>query len=248
VDPYSLSKSIEGQFDQPLSAATAYFAVKLYEVEDRTALQDVKFFRYTIGEPLAPTVTIVSPVDGARLYTSSSTALASSSFDPTTRESIPGERLRWSVDGVAFSAGASTSVSFDTTGTHTIALTGTAQGGAVATSSISVTVEREPSEAKASVTILEPADGAVFDTGSYGATTAAVTLLAAGSPEMVFTWTDSIQGSLGGGASLAVNLLAEKTGNCAPWSEHALTLRGIDSKGRTASQSVKVYVHSRCLK
>lgn len=207
VEPYSLSKTIMGQFDQPATATTAYFTVKLFEVVDRNALQDVKFVRYTIEDPPVPTVTIASPVDGAKLDTGSSTDLAATSFDPSTRES-----------------------------------------GGIATSSTSIPVELEPSDTTASVTILEPEDGAVFDTGRYDRVTAAVTLLAAGSPGMTFTWTDSIQGSLGDGATLAVDLLTMKTGNCAASTEHALTLRGIDAKGRTASQSVRVFVHTRCLK
>lgn len=249
VPAHSLSSYVSGQFDQsPSTGKSAHFAVKLYQVEDRNAVQDVKWVTYEIAEPLAPQVNILTPVNGTSFYTSSAVALSGSSYDPTTGKPIPEGKLRWLIDGTQMATGSSGSVSFDTTGKHTIDFVGTGLGGQEAKASISILVEKQLPTTPASVTILGPSGGSVYDTGSYQASTAPVTFLASGSPNMQFSWSSSVQGALGFGASLTAAVQTTKTGNCAPWTEHTITLSGKDDFARTATASIKIWVHTLCIK
>jgi hypothetical protein len=97
----------------------------------------------------------------------------------------------------------------------------------------------------ASAQIASPATGTTYDVGYSGATYA-VTLVAHGSSGMQFTWTDNINGALGGGPSITVNLDVQQQGNCMPATVHVVTLHGRDGLGRSAAASITINLKPYC--
>ncbi len=102
-----------------------------------------------------------------------------------------------------------------------------------------------PAPPPASAQITSPANGTTYDVGYSGATYA-VTLVAHGSSGMQFTWTDSINGALGGGPSITANLDVQQQGNCMPTTVHVVTLHGQDNLGRNASASITINLTPYC--
>ena len=181
----------------------------------------------------APVATITAPADGAAVFAGTAVTFSGSATDAEDGP-LSGSALQWSSsrDG-ALGTGASLTLSTLSAGAHVIRLTATDSRGDSGAASIGLTVlpPNQPPVAQ----ITSPADGASFDAGQ--------TVQLRGSaddPEdgalsgASLTWTSSLDGLLGHGASL-------DTASLQPGA-HTITLSAIDSGGRTGSASIGVTI------
>ncbi|GAC1449760.1 MAG: hypothetical protein PVSMB4_08210 [Ktedonobacterales bacterium] len=244
VNPYTLSGYISGTFNEPSSGSSAVFDVKLFSAGTNSAVQDAKFIRLGVRDPLTPSVKVVLPANGAHVFAGSDVVFQASSYDPDTGGTLPGNELSWTANGTSLGGGGSITHTFDATGTYEIVLTGTTAGGGKASDSI--TIEVDPAPPAASAAIVSPANNAVYY--NTNSTPYPVNLVASGSPGMQFSWSDNIDGSVGSGASITANLTVQNVGNCAPATKHVITLTGQDNLGRTATSQITIYLEPTCIK
>ncbi len=244
VPPYSVSGYITGTFNEPASGGSAIFDVKLFETDKTSVVQDVKFVRYAIHDPSNPSVQITLPANGAHVYAGSEVVFTGKGYDPDSNLALPGADLVWTANGSGIGTGTSVTHTFGSTSSYSIILTGTNAVGHSAKASISIVVD--PAPPTASVQIVSPKNGDYFQV-SDSATSYPVNLIASGSPGMQFSWTDSIDGNVGSGASITPNLTVQHQGTCAPWTTHNITLRGHDNLGRSASASITITLRPICL-
>jgi len=245
VPPYSLSGYISGSFSEPVSGSGAIFDVKLFETDKTNVVQDVKFVRYELHDPSNPTVQITLPANGAHVYAGSEVVFTGSSSDPDSGHPLPGGDLSWAINGSGAGTGGSISHTFGSTGSASIALTGTNAAGRSGSASISIVVD--PAPPNASVQIVSPANNTYIDVNT-SATSAPVNLVGSGSPGMQLSWSSSIDGNLGSGANITPSLTVQNQGNCATPTKHVITLNGHDNLGRNASASITIYLRPVCIR
>lgn len=187
------------------------------------------------GPNQAPTAAIATPSNGASFTTGSSITFVGSGSDPE-EGALSGAALLWmsSING-AFGTGTSVSTSSLSAGTHTITLLVIDSQGSAASVTRTITIGAPAANQSPSASISSPVNGASFTQG------ASVTFVGAGSdPEdgtlsgTSLTWTSSINGAIGTGASFSTSTLAAGT--------HTITLTAKDSKGATASTTRSITI------
>ncbi|MCK4723899.1 MAG: S8 family serine peptidase, partial [Dehalococcoidia bacterium] len=176
----------------------------------------------------APTVSITSPADGSTFHVNGFITFGGTASD--TEDDDLTASLVWtsSIDGEIGTGG-----SFSTTlseGQHTITASVTDSDGNTGSASISVAVVNDAPV----VTILQPDDGATFDSG------ASITFEGTASDTedddltASLVWTSSIDGEIGTGGSFSTTLLSD--GN------HTITAEVTDSGAKTGSSSISITV------
>ncbi len=183
----------------------------------------------------APTATITGPASGSSFLLGASVPLAGTGNDPEDGP-LSGTSLTWSsnLDG-ALGTGTSLPTTALTAGTHTITLTVTDAGGLTGTAAITVTITA-PNTAP-TATITSPASGSVFPLG------ASVTLTGTGNDTedgaltgTSLSWSSSLDGALGTGASLPTSTLTAGT--------HTITLTATDSGLLTGTAAITLRINA----
>jgi hypothetical protein len=211
-------------------------------VGSTSAVADVKFVRMDLHDLQRPTVAITSPANGAHVPAGSTVAFAATSNQPDVSSPLRNEQLVWSQGSSRIGTGASFSRVYNSPGTYVITLTGTNAAGLSASASIALNVDTATPGYPATVSIVSPTTNQNFYIPD-GQPSVAVNLVASGSPGMSFTWSDNVEGSLGGGASRTVNLRdTSSISTCS--TRHDIALHGVDNFGRSANATVSVYVHA----
>ncbi len=107
-----------------------------------------------------PKVYIVSPAEGAVVYTNTTVKLQGDSFDPEAFSALPCDDLTWTdiTTSTPLGTGCDPAVVFTTTGFHIIQLAGT-DGTSQATATRTITVAPKPNTGPPIATILSPNDG-----------------------------------------------------------------------------------------
>lgn len=208
----------------PLSAGTHTVTAT---ATDSKGLSGSSSIAVVINAP--PAVSITSPANGATLAQAASIDFAASATDPEDGART-GTAVVWTSDldgqigtGAAFRSNALS------VGTHAIEVTVTDSRGAMASASISITVENMAPV----VSISAPASGTVFAEGD------AVTFTAAASDagrdiSAMIAWSSNLDGALGAGASLSVSTL---TGGA-----HTITASVVDPDDATVTGSTSVTI------
>jgi len=114
-------------------------------------------------------------------------------------------------------------------GSYTFTATVTDAGGKSATASVTVVVDQPPT-----VSITGPADGTVLSTGAPVTFTATASDPEDGDLSSAVTWTSSVDGNLGTGASLPVASLSPGT--------HTIVARVTDAGGLIGSATISLSV------
>ncbi len=244
VQPYSVSDYITGTFSTLPSGSNGIFDVRLVEVNNQSINQDVKIVRFDIRDASGPPiVNITSPINGIHVRAGIPFTLSGSVSDPTG-QNIPDSRVMWSADDTQLGTGRTLTTSLAQPGTYTITLAATNGLGQQGSAHITLTVD--PASPKPSVSITAPPNGqAYYNTTGNGTS---VTLTGVGSSGVTkFAWSDSLQGTLGSGASITVTLYAQNVGNCAPPTSHTITLTGTDNNNQSASASITVTLYNVCI-
>ena len=175
----------------------------------------------------APTVSITSPADGSTFHVNESIT-----FEGTASDTEDGDLtadLSWnsSIDDFIGTGG-----SFSATlseGEHTITASVTDSGGNTGSASISIAVVNDAPV----VTILQPADGATFDSGASITFEGTASDTEDGNLTASLVWTSSIDDQIGTGASVSTIL---SDGN------HTITAEVTDSGAKTGSSSISIAV------
>jgi hypothetical protein len=229
---------------EPGGADQAIFDVKLYETSNPQLVQDVKFVRIAVHDPLQPTATITTPANNAHVYAGSPVVISGVGHDLDTGDTLTSGHLHWTINATPTATGSSFTHVFNSTGTYTITLTATEQAGR--SGSASVTLHVDPAPPNAEVQIVSPADGTGYlvanNVSSYP-----VALVASGSPGMQFSWSDSLDGAMGTGSSITWDFSLTQNTNCAPWTTHKITLKGVDNLSRTATASISIVLKPSCI-
>ena len=199
--------------------------------ESAVATIDVEVVRPGTNRP--PSVSVLTPANGATLLVGAVTSLTGSATDPEDG-ALTGAALAWtsSRDG-ALGTGASVSATLSQ-GVHVLTLTATDSMAASASASVTVSVNAANNQPPV-VTITAPANNATFFQGS------AVTFTGSGTdPEdgtltgAALTWSSDRDGPLGTGASLTNSTLTAGA--------HVITLVGRDSGGNTGTATRTIQV------
>lgn len=185
--------------------------------------------------PAAPTVSIVSPVNGATVESGTTTTFIGAATGSDGQDL--GGSLVWnsSLDGLLPSMGASVSTSSLSEGAHTITASVTDSNGAIGEAMIALAVIPEAPPAAPEVTIISPFDGSTVDLGA----TLALSGIAISSDGVDLTstlvWSSSRDGTIPGvGPSIATNTLS--------LGAHIITATATDSRGAIGEVSIAVSV------
>jgi hypothetical protein len=182
----------------------------------------------------APVVTINTPADGSSFNAGDSISFSGMATD--TEDGVISASLSWtsSIDG-SIGSGASVMTSSLSVGVHTITASVTDSGGLPGSDSITVTVN--PPGTDPEVMITGPADGSIFTEGDpINFTGTASDAEDPGLSDADLSWTSSIDGSIGSGASFSTSTLSVGV--------HTITASVTDSDGRTGSDSITVTVNA----
>lgn len=180
-----------------------------------------------------PVVEMTSPTNGSVHLAGDPVSLEGTATDPEDGV-LTGTALAWSSsrDG-ALGTGSPLTVTTLSAGTHLLTLTATDSGSATGTDAAVITVlaPNQPPE----VEITGPADGSSFSAGTGVAFQGSGTDPEDGTlPGASLSWSSSLDGALGTGTVNTVASLSQ--GN------HVITLTGIDSGGRTDTDTIQVQI------
>ncbi|MBS2025685.1 MAG: PKD domain-containing protein [Deltaproteobacteria bacterium] len=183
----------------------------------------------------APVATITAPTSGSAFFVGQAIALAGSATDAEDGV-IADAHLAWtsSKDG-ALGTGHALSLTTLTVGAHTLTLKATDAQGAQGAAQVSITVLAQ--NTAPTVTITAPASGSTFTQGDTiglrGSATDAEDGPLSGS---ALTWSSSLDGALGHGASLDFSSLRAGA--------HTITLSAADSGGRIGTAQIDLTVQA----
>ena len=182
----------------------------------------------------APNVSITSPANGSTFTQGDNVSFAGTATD--AEDGTISASLSWtsSLDG-AIGSGASFSTSGLSVGGHTITASVTDSGGAPGSDSISITVN-EPTNNAPVVNITSPTSGSNFDEGTSVGFTGTANDTEDGNISASLSWSSSLDGTIGSGASFSTSSLSVGT--------HTITASVTDSGGAPGSDSISVTINS----
>ena len=174
-----------------------------------------------------PVVSITMPADGVTVAQGASVEFSATASD--AEDGPLDDSITWSssIDG-ALGTGSTITSSTLSPGGHTISAQVTDSAGVTRSDSITITVSAQ-ANAPPSVSIESPSDGSSFTQGSSVDLRARSSDPEDGSVDASIEWTSSIDGVLGGGASIAISTLSVGT--------HTITASATDSAPRYCSAS-----------
>lgn len=236
----SWSSSLDGSLGSGASISTTTLSVGTHvisaTVNDSGGLSGNDTISIDITSPAntAPSVSINSPNDGA-----SSNEGVSVTFAGTANDNEDGDisaSLGWtsSLDG-AIGSGGSFSTSTLSVGTHTITASVNDSGGLSGSDTIGYVVTVVSNDPP-SVTISSPTDGSVFTVGQSVSLSGTATDPEDGSLSASISWSSSLDGNLGSGASISSTTLSAGT--------HTITATVTDSGSLSASDTVSITINT----
>jgi len=178
----------------------------------------------------APVVTITAPADGTSVSDGTSITFTGTANDAEDGDISAGISWSSSLDG-ALGTGASTSATLSV-GTHTIAASATDSGSLSGSDAITVTVTGIPNTAPV-VTITAPADGTSVSDGTSITFTGTANDAEDGDISTGISWSSSLDGALGTGASTSATLSV---------GTHTISASATDSGSLSGSDAITVTV------
>ncbi|MGD8590574.1 MAG: tandem-95 repeat protein, partial [Chromatiales bacterium] len=236
----SWSSSLDGALGSGASVTTSGLSVGTHiitaSVSDSDGLTASDTVSVTItAANTAPTVSIDSPANGANFEAGATVTFTGSATDTEDGDAAVTATISWSssLDG-ALGSGASVTTSGLSVGTHSITASVSDSGGLTASDTISVTITA--ANTAPTVSIDSPANGANFEAGATVTFTGSATDTEDGDAAVTATisWSSSLDGALGSGASVTTSGLSVGT--------HSITASVIDSGGLTASDTISVTI------
>ncbi len=186
------------------------------------------------SENLAPVPVVIAPEDDAIFREGDIIALSGEALDPEDG-GLSGSALVWtsSIDGV-LGQGAEVEWLAPSLGEHQLIFSAIDRQGLQASTSISVLVAGIGEDVPPQVTLLQPLDGAVLTAGETVELLGEATDLEDGDLSgSSLAWSSSLDGALGTGESLSVELAS---------GAHALSLTATDSVGQSRTETINVSV------
>ncbi len=176
-----------------------------------------------------PRVRIMAPADGASVDPGGPVTLTATATD--TEDGDLGARTVWTadIDGALGTGARITTTALATRGAQGITASVTDSEGFVGTHRISVYVNAAPA-----VTIVTPANGAAFTLGQAIALEARAVDPEDGDRSADVVWASDADGALGAGSRIVVSTLSAGF--------HNITAAVADSRGRTASAGIRIFV------
>ena len=174
-----------------------------------------------------PSVSITSPADGSTFHVNESILFEGTATDPEDGDVTASLVWTSSIDGQTGTGG-----SFSATlseGQHTITASATDSEGNQGSASIGVTIVNDAPV----VTILQPVDGASFDSGTRITFEGTASDTEDGDVTAGLVWRSSIDGQIGTGGSFSIIL---SDGN------HTISAKATDSNGKIGSSSISITV------
>ncbi|MGJ8724115.1 MAG: sulfatase-like hydrolase/transferase [Roseibacillus sp.] len=180
----------------------------------------------------APTVNVTAPADSTTVAIGSTVNFTATAND--TDDGDLGASVTWTsdLDG-NLGTGASISASSLSLGTHTITASVTDSGSLSGDDSITITVN-DPSNTPPTVTITSPTTGTEIDTGTLLSFSGTASDVQDGNLTASLSWTSSIDGNIGTGASFSTSALSTGT--------HLITASTVDSGTLAGDDSITIVV------
>ena len=180
----------------------------------------------------APSVEITAPVEGSTFIVGTSVTFTGTATD--AEDGSLSASLSWTsnLDG-ALGTGGSLSTSALSIGSHTISASVTDSGGLSGSASISITVDPVPNDPPV-VSLTAPANGSSFEEGELVTFTGTATDAEDGPLSASITWSSSLDGALGSGASVSTTTLSVGS--------HTISASVTDSGGAAGSDSISLTV------
>jgi hypothetical protein len=182
-----------------------------------------------------PVVTITAPADGSTFTVGDLVTFTGTATDAEDGD-LSGS-LNWtsSIDG-ALGSGASVATSGLSVGVHSITAEVTDSGSNNGSDVITVTINAVPTDDPPVVTITAPADGSSFTEGDTVTFVGTAIDDVDGDISSSISWSSSLDGGLGTGASVATSALSVGT--------HTITAQATDSATQTGSDSISVTINA----
>jgi hypothetical protein len=235
----SWSSDLDGVLGSGASVSTSTLSVGTHNitasVTDSGGLSDSDAISVNIAPPpnTAPTVTITAPANGSSITAGSNITFTGTAADAEDGTISGG--LTWSSDRDGpIGSGASASTSALSVGTHTVTASVTDSGGLADSDSISVTVTPVAPNTAPLVTITAPGDGSTVTAGDAVTFSGTATDAEDGILTGNLSWSSSLDGILGTGASISTSTLSGGT--------HVVRVSVVDSGGLGGSDAITVHV------
>jgi Bacterial Ig domain len=239
VPPAGGAQTLSAQYTLPNGTLQAVRAAFRYQGSANPCVsgayndRDDLIFAVEGGTPnTAPTVTITAPANGSSFVQGSNVTFSGTAMD--AEDGTISGSLSWtsSLDG-AIGSGASFSTTSLSVGTHTITASVTDSGGLSDSDAISVTIT-SPANTPPTVTITSPLSGSSFVQGSNVAFSGTATDAEDGTISGSLSWTSSLDGAIGSGASFSTTSLSVGT--------HTITASVTDSGGLSDSDAISITI------
>ncbi|MEM7586392.1 MAG: Ig-like domain-containing protein, partial [Acidobacteriota bacterium] len=208
-----------------LSAGTHVITASVSDAGGLTASDTI-----TLTVNAGPSVGITAPADGTTVNAGDSVTFTGTASDPEDGDLTAS--LSWSsdLDGVLGSGG-SVTTSLLSAGTHVITASVSDAGGLSASDTITLTVNAGPS-----ASITAPANGSTANAGSAVTFTGTASDPEDGDLSASLSWTSSLDGAIGSGASFATSSLSAGV--------HVITASVTDAGGLPASAAITLTVNA----
>jgi len=235
----ALNEQFPGCFTVVLKPAdqteAAFLGTPLAELDGKSWNQRVA--EWKTGEPTPsntpPAVSITTPAAGTTVNVGTSLDFAASASDLEDGDLSVAITWSSSLDG-GLGVGASLTLASLSVGTHVVTASVTDAGGLAADATVTVIVSGAPANTAPAVSITAPAEGTTVSAGTPIDFAASASDPEDGDLSAAITWSSSLDGGLGVGASLTLASLSVGT--------HAVTASVTDAGGLAASATVTVTV------
>ena len=182
----------------------------------------------------APSASITAPSNGSSYTVGDNVSFAGSANDAEDGDITASLSWSSSIDG-AIGSGGAFSTSGLSQGNHTITASVTDSGGLSDSDSISISVN-PPANNAPTVAITAPADGSSADEGTSVSFAGTASDTEDGNISANLSWSSSIDGSIGSGASFSTSALSAGT--------HTITASVTDSGGASGSDSITLTINT----